>query len=65
MTTYIFPLLAIIALCAFWAVFQLWLSKHDPDAKTQSAKCGGCGRRDECAAAGDPTLPASHTQNTQ
>jgi hypothetical protein len=48
MTTYIFPLLSIIALCVFWAIFQLWLSKHDPDAKTRSAKCGGCGRKDEC-----------------
>jgi len=48
MTTYLFPLLSIVALCVFWAIFQLWLSKHDPDAKTRSAKCGGCGRRDEC-----------------
>jgi len=48
MTTYFYPLLSIIALCAFWAIFQVWLSKHDPDA-TKSSKCGGCGRRDECS----------------
>ena len=48
MTTYFFPLLAVVALCVFWAIFQVWLSKHDPDAKTKSAKCGGCGRRGEC-----------------
>ena len=48
MTTYLFPLLAVVALCAFWAVFQLWLSRHDPDVETKSQKCGSCGRQDEC-----------------
>ena len=32
MTTYLIPLLAFVALCAFWAVFQLWLAKTDPEA---------------------------------
>ena len=58
MTTYFFPLLAVIALCVFWAIFQIWLSKHDPDAKTRSTKCGGCGRKDECDA-------PPHTRNTR
>jgi hypothetical protein len=48
LTTYIFPLLAVIALCACWAVFQVWLSRHDPDAERRSLKCGGCGRKGEC-----------------
>jgi len=48
MTTYLLPLLAIVLLCAFWAVFQVWLSRHDPDAETRSQKCGACGRQDEC-----------------
>lgn len=48
MTTYVIPLLAVIVLCALWAIFQVWLSRHDPDVKTQSLKCGGCGRREEC-----------------
>ncbi|MDH3756693.1 MAG: hypothetical protein OEV10_04735 [Gammaproteobacteria bacterium] len=48
MTSYLLPLLAIVALCAAWAVFQQWLAVHDPDAKRRSLKCGGCGRRDEC-----------------
>jgi hypothetical protein len=51
MTTYIFPLLAVVALCAFWAIFQLWLERHDPDAQKRSQKCGGCGRKDECDSA--------------
>lgn len=51
MTSYLLPLLAIVALCAAWAVFQLWLTKHDPDAKRRSLKCGSCSRRDDC---GDP-----------
>jgi hypothetical protein len=48
MTTYFLPLLALIALCAFWAIFQSWLSRHDPDAKARSLKCGACARKEEC-----------------
>jgi len=48
LTTYIYPLLAVVSLCAFWAIFQTWLFKHDPDAERRSLKCGGCGREDEC-----------------
>jgi hypothetical protein len=56
MMTYMFPLLAVTALCAFWAVFQIWLSRHDADAKARSQKCGGCGRQDECDAAADRSI---------
>ena len=49
MTGYLLPLLAIVALCAAWALFQLWLDKHDPDAKRRSHKCGACSRKDDCA----------------
>ena len=42
MTTYIFALLGLVALCVFWAVFQQWLSKHDPDSQERPAGCGGC-----------------------
>ena len=49
MTSYIIPLLAVVALCAGWAVFQLWLAKHDPDARKRSLKCGACSRKNECA----------------
>ena len=48
MITYLLPLLAVVGLCAFWALFQQWLSRVDPDARKRSLKCGGCGRRDEC-----------------
>ena len=49
MTNYLLPLLAVVLLCAFWALFQQWLARTDPDAKKkQSLKCGGCGRRGEC-----------------
>ena len=48
MTSYFLPLLAIVLLCAFWALFQQWLSRVDPDAKARSLKCGGCGRRGAC-----------------
>ena len=56
MTTYFFPLLAVVALCALWAIFQVLLSRHDPDAKKKSLKCGGCGRQDECDGAGDQSV---------
>ena len=52
LTTYLLPLLAVAALCAFWAIFQVWLFKHDPDAERRSQKCGGCGRKDECDSGG-------------
>ena len=52
MTGYLLPLLAIVALCAAWALFQLWLDKHDPDAKNRSHKCGACSRKDDCADSG-------------
>lgn len=42
LTTYLFPLLAVVGLCAFWAVFQMWLFRHDPDAERRSQKCEGC-----------------------
>ena len=48
MTGYLLPLLAIVALCAAWAVFQLWLDKHDPEAKQRSLKCGACKRKEDC-----------------
>ena len=54
MTHYLLPLLAVILLCAFWAIFQLWLTRHDPDIEKRSTKCGGCGRQDEC------NRPAGH-----
>lgn len=49
MTDYLLPLALIVALCGAWAVFQLWLEKHDPDARRRSTKCGACSRKDECA----------------
>jgi len=49
--TNLLALLAIIALCAFWGIFQLWLEKRDPDAAERSQKCGGCGRKDKCQGA--------------
>ena len=48
MMTYLIALFAVIALCAFWALFQLWLSRHDPDAERRSLKCGACGCEKDC-----------------
>jgi len=53
MTRYLLPLLAVVLLCAFWALFQQWLSRRDPDAEKRSTKCGGCGRRGECETSGN------------
>ena len=46
--TYALPLLAIISLCAFWAIFQVWLSRHNPDAGKRSLKCGNCECEEQC-----------------
>lgn len=54
MTSYLLSLALIVALCGGWAVFQLWLEKHDPDARQRATKCGACSRKDEC---GDPRNP--------
>jgi hypothetical protein len=42
---FLLPLLAMIALCAGWAVFQIWLSRHDPDANRCLRNCGSCSCR--------------------
>jgi len=47
MTTYIYALLGLTALCVFWALFQLWLNKADPESAKRSDKCGGCEERCE------------------
>ncbi len=46
--SYAIPLLAIILLCAGWALFQVWLDRHDPDAKRRSLRCGDCGCEEPC-----------------
>ena len=52
MTTYLIPLLAFIGLCAFWASFQVWLAKTDPEAAERGNRCGGCNgqcQKKQCA----------------
>ncbi len=39
-------LLAVVLLCAGWAVFQIWLSRHDPDANQCLRNCGDCNCKD-------------------
>ena len=52
MTHYLVVLLAIAALCAGWALFHLWLSKHDPELAARANKCGNC----SCERKGDSDL---------
>lgn len=42
MVNYLIALLAVVALCGAWAVFQVWLSRHDPEANQRLRKCGDC-----------------------
>jgi len=42
MASYILSLLCLVALCIFWAVFQMWLNRHDPVDDRDSVRCGGC-----------------------
>ena len=47
---YLIGLLAIVALCAGWAAFQLWLSRHDPEAAGRINRCGNCSCEKQCEA---------------
>lgn len=42
MTSYLVALLSVVVLCAAWALFQLWLARHDPEANQRLRKCGDC-----------------------
>ena len=42
MINYLLALIAVVALCAAWAVFQVWLSRHDPEANQCLRRCGDC-----------------------
>lgn len=43
MLGYFYALLTMILLCAFWAGFQLWLNKVDPENQTnKESSCSGC-----------------------
>jgi len=42
MTHYLIVLLGVAALCGGWAVFQAWLSKHEPELAERANKCGNC-----------------------
>ena len=53
MVSYVIALLAIIALCAGWGVFQLWLTRHDPEAGKRMEKCGNCACETPCEDARD------------
>ena len=57
MMNYLVPLLVIVALCAGWAVFQLWLSRHDPDVAERMQKCGNCSCDTPCEESGDEAQP--------
>jgi hypothetical protein len=42
MINYVIALIAVVALCGAWAVFQIWLSRHDPEANQCLRRCGDC-----------------------
>jgi hypothetical protein len=54
MTHYLVPLFAVVLLCAGWAVFQVWLSRHDPEANQRLRKCGDCDCDSDTRCASDP-----------
>ena len=56
MATYLYILLAFIALCAFWAGFQIWLTKLDPELGKRSLKCGNCGCDKQCESSQENTV---------
>jgi hypothetical protein len=51
MLIYALSLLGLVALCAGWMLFQLWLERQDPDKQGgYQPGCGACSRR-ECPGA--------------
>lgn len=51
--SYVYGLLTMVALCAFWALFQSWLFRHDPDAERRASKCEGCNCSTPCEDSAD------------
>ena len=47
MLTHLLSIIGLVALCAAWVSFQLWLKRRDPDHCGLEAGCGGCGGRCE------------------
>lgn len=56
---YVIILAGMMALCGSWAAFQLWLSRHDPDAGRRMQQCGNCGCQDKCEKSAQSVRPAS------
>lgn len=50
MLNYLIGLAAIVILCGGWAVFQVWLSRHDPEAAGRINRCGNCSCERHCEA---------------
>jgi len=42
MLTHLFAIIGLMALCAFWVLFQLWLKRVDPDQRDSNERCMGC-----------------------
>jgi hypothetical protein len=45
---YLLALIIFVALCAAWALFQLWLSRHDAELAERLNKCGNCSCDEQC-----------------
>ena len=43
MLTHLFAILGLVALCAAWVLFQLWLKRVDPEQCDSNKGCMGCG----------------------
>ena len=39
---HLLALVILVALCAGWAVFQLWLGRRDAEVAERLNKCGNC-----------------------
>ena len=39
---HLLALIIFVGLCAAWALFQLWLSRHDAEVAERLNKCGNC-----------------------
>jgi len=48
MWTHLIAIIGLMALCALWVLFQLWLKKQDPEQEDRCISCGAkCKRQDD------------------
>ena len=57
MLDYLLAIAGLVALCAAWVLFQLWLQRVDPGFRGLQGGCGGCAEKRACKREGKREPP--------